>query len=87
MSEIEPSKLQKLLEIKRNDLTSFEYGTLAALACLKAAIQDEPDNRIKTLETAAKYFLARENVGEDPEKFKLPLRMIQADRSGLQDRS
>ena len=66
-----------------NELDSFRYGVLAALAALKASIQDLPTFNQTALEDSVSYFLASPPSSGDQEAFESPLRALLADRSDL----
>ncbi|WP_017922363.1 MULTISPECIES: hypothetical protein [Burkholderia] len=63
------------------ELDSFRFGTLAALASLKAAIQETPNFNQTVLEDCVSYFLANPSNAVDKESFEGPLRALLADRT------
>lgn len=63
------------------ELDSFRFGTLAALASLKASIQTTPGFDHQVLEDAIRFFLANPPSSGDRDSFEGPLKALLEDRS------
>lgn len=84
ITENGPPKLHQILNIDETGFSDFEYGILAALAAIKAAMEADPEKRVETVETAANYFIAKAaNLGADNQRYKLPLQMLSMSQSAI----